>query len=424
MNVTLIREGPLEIERGTIHAQIDRLLKSKTLKGSEHHRKLLSYLAEKSIDSEEHCLKEYTVALEAFGKPATYDPRHDSTVRIQAARLRQKLVQYYLTEGAADPIVVDMPKGGFRLRFGPSPAATVVRDDQPSPKLARVVVILTAVALVSALWAGYTTWALSKARSQSQALSALWSPELDQIWAPILDSRRPVRLCMGTPLFAFFDKLGFFRYPWANQRSELEGSAGFEAMRKLSGTEGLSWYGFTTTGETDAAFLLGKLLVTRRPDIQLSRSHTLSWQQASENELIFLGPPKFNDQLDHLLASTDIAIEPRGIRNRKPRPGEPALMEDKYQPGREFDGESYALISLVPGLSGVGHVLILGGNASAATYAAAQWLTQPEFARQLVQRLRLPSGKLPQYYQVVLKVEFRDGIPLQSSYLLHRILQQ
>ena len=117
MNVTLIREGPLEIERGTIHAQIDRLLKSKTLKGSEHHRKLLSYLAEKSIDSEEHCLKEYTVALEAFGKPATYDPRHDSTVRIQAARLR-RAGAVLLGRRGCRPIVVDMPKGGFGSALG------------------------------------------------------------------------------------------------------------------------------------------------------------------------------------------------------------------------------------------------------------------------------------------------------------------
>lgn len=82
-----------------------------------------------------------------------------------------------------------------------------------------------------------------------------------------------------------------------------------------------------------------------RPEILLTRSRTLSWQQASENELIFVGPPKFNEQLDKLPV-TDIAIEPCGIRISNPRAGEPEFLEEKYQVGQQFDGETRALISL------------------------------------------------------------------------------
>ena len=74
-----------------IREQIDRLIRSKTFEASDVHRRLLQYLAEKSIAGDADRLKEYTVGLEAFGKPPTYDPRQDSIVRLQVGRLRQKL---------------------------------------------------------------------------------------------------------------------------------------------------------------------------------------------------------------------------------------------------------------------------------------------------------------------------------------------
>ncbi|HWB84932.1 MAG TPA: hypothetical protein VG675_12375 [Bryobacteraceae bacterium] len=414
----------MELDKTAIRTQIDRVLRSKALEGSDSYRKLLAYLAEKSIAGEEHRLKEYTVALEAFGKPESYDPRHDSTVRIQAGRLRQKLAQYYLTEGARDPIVVDLPKGGFQLHFSPSGSNGAANLPVAPRRRPRLALLFPVLSVLLALWAAYVTWALVKTRDQALPAKAAWSPELEQLWAPFLQSSRPIRVCLGTPLFAYFHEVGFFRYPWANQWPELMRSKGLKAVEDSSGVNPLPWYGFASAGEADAAFQLGRLLATRRPDILLTHSRMLSWQQASEDELIFVGPPKFNNQLDQLPAATDIVVEPRGIRNLKPRPGEPAFLEDRYEVGQQFNGETYALISVLPGLSGVGQVLILGGNASPAAYAAAQWLTQPDFARKLVYRLRLPNGRLPRNYQVVLRVQFRDGIPLESSCVLQRVIRQ
>ena len=71
--------------------QIDRILQSDTLRASEVLRTLLKYLAEKSRAGEGRQIKEYSIAIDALGKPTTYDPRHDSTVRIHVGRLRQKL---------------------------------------------------------------------------------------------------------------------------------------------------------------------------------------------------------------------------------------------------------------------------------------------------------------------------------------------
>src|ERR1700740_3226311 len=102
-------------------------------------------------------------------------------------------------------------------------------------------------------------------------------------------------------------------------------------------------------------------------------------------------------------------MEPAGVRNLHPRAGEPAFLPDHFEGGAQYDGVTHAVISLTPGLSQRGELLTLGGNSSADTFAAAEWLTQPANARELVSRLRSSSGALPRYYQCVIRVQFRNG---------------
>jgi hypothetical protein len=413
----------MELEEAAIRTQVERLLQSKVLEGSDSNRRLLSYLTDKALAGEAEHLKEYTIALEAFAKPPSYDPRHDSVVRIQLGRLRQKLTQYYLAEGSADPIVVSLPKGAFRLQFDQSDKGRRQSREQPWKTLA---IAFGAATVLLGLWGGFEAWALGRVRHDARPALEQWSPELTELWAPLLDSRRPLLLCIGTPLFVRFPAFGFFRDPAAGQWEELQASTRFQALEKsLGNPAAMPWYTFTGTGEANAAFLLGKLLAARRADVSLTRSSILSWQQVADNELIFIGPPKFNKQLDALPAvrDRDIVMEPRGIRNRHPKSGEPEFLEDRFESGPQFDGETHALISLVPGISGTSDLLILSGNASADTFAAAEYLTEATRARQLAGRLRLPSGKLPRYYQVVLNVKFRNGIPVQTSYVYHHLIQ-
>src|SRR6201984_3844260 len=97
--------------------EVDRLIKSHSLSGSETLCSLLRYLAEHSLDHPGVALKEYQIATEVLGRPAVFDPQSDSTVRVQAGRLRVKLAEYYAHEGADDPIVVEIPKGSYVLVF-------------------------------------------------------------------------------------------------------------------------------------------------------------------------------------------------------------------------------------------------------------------------------------------------------------------
>jgi hypothetical protein len=100
------------------------------------------------------------------------------------------------------------------------------------------------------------------------------------------------------------------------------------------------------------------------------------------------------------------------------------FLKDHLVPEQPAEGETHALISRTPGLSGVGELLVIAGNASSDTLAAAEWLTEPLRARELARHLRTPSGEIPRYFQAVVKVAFKQGIPVQSSYVFHHVLSE
>src|SRR6266851_1558451 len=104
-------------ERAQNLAQIEKLLSSHTLHGSESLCKLLRYLANHSLDHPGLSPKEYQIATEVFGRQQDFDPHVDSMVRVQAGRLRTKLAEYYASEGADDQIMVELPKGSYALTF-------------------------------------------------------------------------------------------------------------------------------------------------------------------------------------------------------------------------------------------------------------------------------------------------------------------
>jgi hypothetical protein len=411
----------MSVEVEDIRAQVGRLIHSKTFETSEVHRRLLQYLAEKSISGEAERLKEYTIGLEAFGKPSTYDPKQDSIVRLQAGRLRQKLAAYYQSEAAGDTVRVTLPKGAFKLNFEPVAVQEHAQGAPWNPR--RMLVLLSAALAVAMIWAVVSTVALVRLHRETEVGAERWTPELESLWGPFLQSNRPLMVCLGTPMFVRFPDFGLFRDPKVNDWQEIEQSERFTAVRKALGGKGLfASYAYTGAGEASAAFLLSKLLSTRKRNVLLTRSSILSWQQIVDDDVVFVGPPKFNPQLQAAALTEDIVIEPEGIRNHKPQPGEPVFLKDQLVPEKPAEGETHALISRTPGLSGVGELLVIAGNASSDTLAAAEWLTEPWRARELAHHLQTPSGEIPRYFQVVVKVAFKQGIPVQSSYVFHHVL--
>jgi hypothetical protein len=379
--------------------QIQRLVSSKAFKTSEVHRNLLNYLAEKSLSGTAQNLKEYTVGLDVFGKPATYDPRQESVVRMHVGRLRQKLTEYYRTEGQEDPIVVDLPKGGFTLTFAPRPDATPA-DTQAAPGVRRISsreIALAASLFLAIVFAGYFGVRLSRVEKTANVAAPVpWTPELQQLWGPLLSSDRPLMVTLSTDPF--------------------------HASGQGAASTGAS--GVTGVGTANAAFLLGQFLGQRKRNVFPIRSDLLSMGEIAMGDVIYVGSTVGKPQIQAIPpVDQPFVLTPEGVKNLKPQPGEPAFLADTLPKGGQEFEESHALISNLPGLYGNGKILYLSGNTIASVMGTVQALTDPDLAKQLVSSLKSPSGSLPRFYQVVLKVKAMDDTPIDISYLFHRELQ-
>ena len=97
--------------------QLDRVLSSTTFRQVDRLKRFLSFIVAESLAGRGDQLKEYVIGVQVFDKDASFDPRADPIVRVQARRLRARLVRYYHEEGGPDGIVIELPKGGYAPVF-------------------------------------------------------------------------------------------------------------------------------------------------------------------------------------------------------------------------------------------------------------------------------------------------------------------
>jgi adenylate cyclase len=102
-----------ESDQKAIREQLDRILNSGPFHQSKRRQRFLEYLVNEALAGRGERLKAYNIALEVFDRPETFDPITDPLVRGEAARLREKLREYYGTEGQSDAIHIDLPKGTY-----------------------------------------------------------------------------------------------------------------------------------------------------------------------------------------------------------------------------------------------------------------------------------------------------------------------
>jgi hypothetical protein len=122
-----------------------------------------------------------------------------------------------------------------------------------------------------------------------------------------------------------------------------------------------------------------------------------------------------------LPVSPAFVVEKKGIRNLHPLPGEPQMYEDLDDP-QETDGETVELVSMLPGPLGRTRVVSFAGNHSSGLIGSVQSMTDPSFARVLVDKLKTSSGGIPPYFQIVIRIRYRDDTPTYTSYVTHRAL--
>lgn len=452
-------EGHEDPSLDEVRSSLARLLASRTFRDVEAQKSFIRYTIEETLQGRGDLLKEYSIGIEALKKKQSFDPRSDPIVRVQAGKLRSRLTRYYQSEGRNDPLRIEFPKGSYRPIFCPAalsepPPVAALRgisapttvstlsgsdphSDTPqarpisfhlaeslgqTSRRSRFQILTVAALLIAVFGWGYTTLHLRNEQANAR-IRADWSPELQELWAPFVKSNRPAVLSIGAPLFVQMRSdagLAYnFREMRVNRWDDVQNSRIIVALRRLLGNPDLWPSYWVQMGDVEAAFSLGKYLAPRIQNFSFDRSSHFSWEQAANNNMILIGSASvLRELLKEMPVEQQLTLEDYGVRNLYPGKGEEMFLpEQSYSYG--YDGEGYALVSRTPGPQGKGDVGIFISNSSAGRLAAVQWFTDPALARSLLGHLRKPSGQIPQYYQVVLRVKYRDLIPIATSYVLH-----
>jgi len=103
----------------SVREELRRILASDPFVNARRPGQFLRFIVERTLAGEEDRIKEYLIGVEVFGRPVAYDPKDDPIVRIEAGRLRKKLAAYYSGPGANDPVIIELPKGGYVPVFQP-----------------------------------------------------------------------------------------------------------------------------------------------------------------------------------------------------------------------------------------------------------------------------------------------------------------
>ena len=352
-------------------AQIEKVASSIVLRGSESLCKLLRYLGHQALEHPGNPVREYQIATQVFGRPAEFDPRMDSTVRVQTGRLRAKLAEYYRVTGVSDPMLVEIPKGSYQLSFrirpvvetpGPEPAAQLLVERARKTIIVRRSFWVFAFAGMSAVALALALFLVFRPVPHQARAATTPGDSLERFWRSLLED--PSR-----PVVAFH----------------------------------------SGAGETIAVHELDGLFAALGHFVPVKPMAALSQPDLESGDVIFLGPPPDNSGLRGFHFQT-IANGPwkdaTAILNLYPLPGEPA----QWAPDPAT--EDYAVISLEPGSLMGRWLLTLAGTNSAGTQAAADFVSHEDTMRTLLEKTG--RGR----FEALIHTQLRNGLPANTQLVL------
>jgi hypothetical protein len=411
------------------NAQIDRLVGSPSFLGSEALCKLLKYLAHHTINSPNDHVKEYQIATEAFGRRPDFDPQTDSYVRVQMGRLRSKLADYYGAEGAADTVLVDVPKGRHVLSFerraevgaakpaveadaAPPPAVEAVapRARFRGKRLAwTVMAALLAVALGAASLAAFNALQAGASGRAGRRTATKQAEVLTTFWTPFLQGPDEPIVVFSNATFVGDAETGMRYYePSRDPRT------------------GITQH-YTGVGEVMGVLELDRLLQRLGRQFRVKRGSLFTLDDARSNNLIFVGSPTENLTLDQIPGTQEFVFHHGAdgpdhwretIINTHPRAGESAVYTPSDVKGHE--GDDYAVVALLRGLGPARWTLILGGASTIGTQAAVDYACDPGSIENLLKRLNVAKGADLKPFEALLRVKVTNDVPLSVELIALR----
>jgi hypothetical protein len=394
--------------------QVEKVAASAVLHGSESLCKLLRYLAHHAIEHPGTPVKEYQIATEEFGRPPDFDPAVDSMVRVQAGRLRSKLLEYYAGEGAEDHVRIELPKGTYTLAFHKKDAGpksdrqyhTAPEQFHPvseqAPRAWLLSVVVLSLLLAGSLLALFLT---RKTTPTAFAGDAKPSPAAFQtFWRPFLTGPEEPWVVFSNAAFVGRPETGMRYY-----------NSNYDQKNAI-------WDHYTGVGEVIAVHSLDQVFGLLHRNLRVKRGSLFSLDDAQNTDLIFVGSPSENLNLLEIPGTREFVFQrmPDGPRkgdlavfNVHPQPGE----QKSYlaSPSNSLLTEDYALVAFIPGLNPSRSVMIIAGTTTFGTQGAVEYACREKSVQELLLRLSVSDTGELKPFEALLHVKIAKGVPVETD---------
>lgn len=413
-----------------------RIADSQRFAKSARLKDFLLYVCRAALDRHVDEISEQKIGERVFHRPPEYNPNEDNIVRSQARLLRQKLEAYFATEGAEEPLVLRIPKGGYVPEFierTPEPVLAEPAVIQPitlsashAPRYNLVGWLAAAVAILS-FSVALLALALVRAKSAPQGTA---SPVLNALWSQMFSDKVTTTIVIPDHTFAMLQEASgdagdlesylHRSIPGANSGNGSKDGAAVRTLESLLPRFPSRRY-TTFDGVTTAVRVLE--LAEKFPShvvVRYARDITL--RDLSPGNAILIGRPTtnlwtqlFESKLNFHFYS-DLQNHRVICKNAAPQPGEPAEFVPKLE-GARF--EAYSSVAFVNNLNG-GNVLLIGGAASSSQEGAGDFATSDKLLTSLAEKIG-QSGRMP-YFDALVRTVTVDGISQEPTLAAWRVL--
>lgn len=395
-----------------VRRHLAQLLASDSLSKSETSRKLVSYLVERAIRND--APKETDIALDVFGKDASFHGSDDSVVRVSVRTLRQKLTEYYAGPGRDDELHFEIPKGGYRLIFVPQVRPVVAPVVLPSPAMTtapvqppagwpRRALWLTGAAvalLLISLFANIYQWNGNRTAENPAVARARDSA----VWADMVASHRPLTMVLGD-LFMYTQTDSatghtiYVRDASINSSEELR--ALLASNPPFAAERGQRYV--TMIQKSAAVGMAAILPIVTRPGrtIDVVVRDDFTGDGIRDKDIIYIGPLVRLGPLAGYYQSRS-----RYRYNTEGSTITDVAAHKVYAPEGTLGGQrlDYALAAKFNGPAGNHIMIFTAGGRNAGLLQIVRTLTSPEGLAEFEKKLHASSSKVPDEFEALLTV--------------------
>jgi len=397
--------------------EMRRIIASQSFAKAPRLCSFLTYIVEKSVDGDVESLTEQQIGIYVFHRSPGYNSNDDNIVRGTARTLRQRLAAYYQTEGAHDPIHIEIPKGAYVALFldAASAHALTSADLMATGLGASHFSDVPAAPSQPLVWA----WAVL-ACACAMALIAWW-PTLHARVARSQDKSTLLWNTLFTPdktTFLVPGDAGLNMYETLESRAVDLDAYTSQTYRQnpappTSPADVLGGRYYTTMSDLQLVTTLVRLPEADPSRLQVRFARDLTAHDLKDANLILMGTSSYNPwtELFRPSLSLQLSWNPQEdlftVVNRTPQSGELPLYQWSVKNGTQG---GLTLISLTDSTQGNGRVLLIEGTTMGGMYAAADFLANKQLFDPILARAQLPGGKL-RNFDILLQSDFiREGV--------------